>query len=132
MLHKTAQIGDRGVCELLIHHGADVNKQDAKKQTSLWVAAEEGHEGICEVLIQNGASVNESDAAKRSPLWIAARKKHFDVCKILIDNGARLYQEDELGICVLMACDDIPMLKQMLYWHNEYSKMFSLFTLFPR
>ena len=31
LLHKAAQIGDHKICELLIDHGADVNKEDARK-----------------------------------------------------------------------------------------------------
>ena len=86
LLHKAAQIGDRRVCELLIDHGADVNKEDARNQTPLWVAAEEGHLEICRVLILNGASANQKDSTQRTPICIATRKKHEDVCMILIDN----------------------------------------------
>ena len=127
MLHTAAQIGNREICELLIHHGADVNKQDARKQTSLWVAAEQGHTNICEVLIQNGASVDKSDVANRTPLWIAAHKKHYDVCKILIHNGASCDEEDELGVCARDHEECGFMFKQ---WNFEYRKMFNLFTFF--
>ena len=133
LLHKAAQIGDRRVCELLIiDHGVDVNKQDARKQTPLWVAAEEGHKDICEVLIQNGASVNEKDMTQRTPLWIAARKKHMDVCKILVDNGASIYQKDnKLGTDPLNLLDDSSLRRRLNCWAYEYSKISKFLHYFP-
>ena len=132
LLHKAAQIGDRRVCELLIiDHGVDVNKQDARKQTPLWVAAEEGHKDICEVLIQNGASVDENDVTQRTPLWIAAHKKHMDVFKILVDNGADIYHRDEFGSYPKKLLDDSFLRKRLGCWWDEYSKIFNLSHYFP-
>ena len=132
LLHKAAQIGDRRLCDLLIiDHGADVNKQDARKQTPLWVAAEEGHKDICEVLIQNGAAVDENDVAQRTPLWIAARKKHMDVFKILVDNGADIYEGDELGTYPMQLFDKSFLRERLGCWWDEYSKIFYLSHYFP-
>ena len=129
LLHKAAEIGDRRVCELLVDHGADINKQDARNQTPLWVAAEEGHLEICRVLIRNGTSVNQKDSTQRTPIWIAARKKHEDVCKILIDNGACLFKEDELGTDAKTALDDPLMFERLRRWHVKYGKMLFLMLL---
>ena len=130
LLHKAAQIGDHRICKLLIDHGLDVNKQDARKQTPLFLAVEEGHGAICEVLIQNGAFVDKPDAYEKTPLWIAASKKHENVCKILINNGAEVNRKDNFKNSIWEDLGYNDIVTQCFIWHIEYSKMFNLFILF--
>lgn len=88
LLHKAAEIGDHGICTLLLDHGADINKKDARKQTPLWFAAKKGHADICNLLINKGAFVSTRDATGKTPICTAVEKLFEDVCKILIVNGA--------------------------------------------
>lgn len=129
ILHKAAEVGDSRLCEILIAHGADVNKQDTRKQTPLWVAAEKGNGDVCKVLIQNGAFVDKEDATGKTPLWLAASKTREDICKMLIDRGADIVAKDELGISVCNLVDQ-DMKEQFEKWKKEYGKIINLPSLF--
>ena len=133
LLHKAAEIGDRRICKLLIDHGADVNKQDAKKRTPLWIAAEKGHEDVCDVLMQNDAFVDKPDASKKTPLWIAASKGHENVCQILIDNGAECLASHlgirDSGIGFYNIFERFNMSHRYFKWFIEYGKMINLYYI---
>ena len=125
VLHKAVEIGDRSICNLLIDHGASVNKEDARLHTPLWLAAEKGHGDICKFLIKKGALVSEVDRVWRTPLWIAASNSHEEVCKILINNGANFVTEIQNNF-FLPDIEDI--FQQLELWHSEYGKIFNLVT----
>ena len=131
LLHKAAQIGDSEICQLLVDHGAEVNKQDTWKQTPLWLAAKEGHGNLCNMLIQKGAFVDAEDAAERTPLWIASSRKHEEVCKILIQNGADVFEKGNFALfCYeLFYSDYIYMCQLYKYWYFGY-KTFKHFAPF--
>lgn len=122
LLHKAAEIGDCSICDLLIEHGADVNKEDVRKQTPLWLAAKKGHGNVCNMLIGKGAFVSIKDATGKTPLWIAASKAHEEVCEILIDNGACTWDRDEYGVAIIRLVDS-DMFCKFTAWENKYSKI---------
>ena len=56
------------VIKLLLHEGADVNKQDNRKDTPLHVAAQFNKTEVARLLIQNGADVNIRNRYNKRPL----------------------------------------------------------------
>ena len=60
-LHRAAGQGHKGIAELLIAAGADVNAYADDYATVLHQAATGGHKEIVELLIANGAEVNAMD-----------------------------------------------------------------------
>ena len=54
-LHHAAEHGNLQICQILLNHGADVNKKDAREYTPLWLAARKGNIDICHLLINEGA-----------------------------------------------------------------------------
>ncbi|KAH8800780.1 hypothetical protein F5884DRAFT_808793 [Xylogone sp. PMI_703] len=68
--------GNRKTVKLLLDHGADINFENEKAQTALFLAIEtddeyydddEG-ESLVEFLVKNGASVNHADESGQTPL----------------------------------------------------------------
>ena len=129
-MHKASQVGNLRVCKLLMDYDADVNKQDSKKQTPLWIAAKEGHEDICNELIQKDAFVNAKDEIGRTPFFIAFRKRHENVCKMLIHNGANTNINEVNGIDIYF---EEPLSERwhsrvLAFWENEDGKLLKRFT----
>ena len=56
------------VAELLLHKGADVNRQDDRKDTPLHWAAQFNITEVTRLLIQNGADVNIQNDLNKRPL----------------------------------------------------------------
>ena len=67
LLMLAAHHGHERVVDLLLQHGADVNRQDSNGGTALMSAANEGHERVVDLLLQRGAEVNHSRTATASP-----------------------------------------------------------------
>jgi len=83
--------------DLLIQHGADVCRNNIRRETALHRAATFGHYGICMVLIQNGANVNARDDDKGMPIHYAAGNRHLRVVRLLTESGTD-FQEICLGV----------------------------------
>lgn len=125
LLHKASQVGNLRVCKLLLDYDADVNEQDIKRQTPLWIAAKEGYGDICNELIQRGANVNKEDYIGRTPYFIAFKKRHKNVCKILDHNGANTELND---ICFEKPFSECLCYYTSLLWENEHGKLLKHFT----
>ena len=125
LLHKASQVGILRVCKLLMDYDADVNKQDIKGKTPLWIAAKEGYGDICNELIQKGAIVNKEDEIGRTPFFIAYKKTHENVCRILIHNGANTELND---ICSEKPFSECLYYDDLMFWKNEHGKLLKHFT----
>ncbi|PVH70227.1 ankyrin [Cadophora sp. DSE1049] len=96
--HTALQIasrnGSKGIAELLIASGANVNAPPAKQfgATALQFAALGGYLGVAHLLIEHGADVNASPAEVdgRTALEGAAEYGRIDMVQFLVDAGADL------------------------------------------
>ncbi len=104
-LHCAAAHGQRGVAELLLASGADVNAKDTWSRTPLHNAAIYGYKGVAELLLANGADVNAKDSHNgATPLHLTAifegstlTRDHRDVARLLLTNNADVNAKDNNG-----------------------------------
>src|SRR5262245_15546422 len=71
-LNIAAQVGHKGVVELLLARGADIHARDKHNFTPLHTAAEVGHREVVELLLAHKADINMQAFDGRTPLHSAA------------------------------------------------------------
>ena len=67
-LHRAIMFNRIDVIKLLLHEGADVNRQNNRKDTPLHYAARYNYTEVARLLIQNGADVNIRNYLNKTPL----------------------------------------------------------------
>ncbi len=97
-LHLAASGGHKGVAEMLIASGANVNANSRKfRSTPLHHAAGKGHKDVAQLLIDKGANVNAKDNKQRTPLRLAADGNHREIVELLIAKGADVNAKQDYG-----------------------------------
>ncbi|KAJ5151324.1 uncharacterized protein N7482_010576 [Penicillium canariense] len=89
--------------KLLETNPTNVNIQDSRKQTPLFVATCHGHESMVKLLLNMGATVDLPDTDGLSPLHVAARKGYVRIAQILLDEGADIemrYSGYQTPLCI--------------------------------
>jgi len=106
-LHLAASRGHKGVAEMLIASGANVNASSRKfRSTPLHHAAGKGHKDVVQLLIDKGANVNAKDNKQRTPLRLAAEGNHRDIVEMLIAKGADVNATQDHGRTLLHSAAD--------------------------
>jgi ankyrin repeat protein len=109
-LQAAAANGHKGVAELLITNGTNVNAKTLYNgNTSLHSAAVNGQKELVELLIANGADVNARDTADETPLCLAMfwcreggnLNSAKNVAEVLIDSGADVNAKNRAGFTPL-------------------------------
>ena len=72
-LHRATMFNQIDVVELLLHKGADVNKQNYHEATPLYWAARLNHTEVAQLLIQKGADVNIRNRFNKTPLDVVLK-----------------------------------------------------------
>ena len=80
--------GDRGVVELLLERGADVNAQGGHYGNALQAASFNGHRGVVELLLERGADVNAQGGDYGNALQAASSNGDRGVVELLLERGA--------------------------------------------
>lgn len=98
-LHYAASGAQKGIAELLIAKGADVNVKDDNGGTPLHATcySYRGHKDIVELLIEKGANVNAKDKCNRQPLHNACSSWRNDLVELLITKGVDVNAKDDNG-----------------------------------
>ena len=92
------------VVELLLQHGADVNKADDLGRTPLILASIEGYTRIIELLLQFiDNDVNKADNNGNTPLIMASFNGYAREVAILLEHGADINRTNKLGNTALHA-----------------------------
>lgn len=97
-LFRAASRGILGAVELLLRHGADVNKQvHPHDETALLVAAEYGCVLTVRALLEHGAHVNHACTRGETALTRASQHDKVDVVITLLENHADVHHTDGDG-----------------------------------
>jgi NLR family CARD domain-containing protein 3 len=56
-LFVASQYGHDSVCDLLLSHGADVNRAVNDGVTPLYIASQNGHDSVCGLLLSHGGKI---------------------------------------------------------------------------
>ncbi|EQC41689.1 hypothetical protein SDRG_01647 [Saprolegnia diclina VS20] len=104
-LHLAIQLGDLGLVQLLLDHGANMEATTATeygRDTPLTLALELERTEIAQHLIEVGALVNVSNSEAKTPLHLAVEKQHANVVEALVAKGADLEARNLYGATPLM------------------------------
>ncbi|KAJ2970181.1 hypothetical protein NQ176_g8311 [Zarea fungicola] len=105
----------RGVCEMLIQKGADVNyKVEGDSTPLLVVAIVLGSFDLAAMLIHNGASVNAADLSGHTALHHACAQNHIPLVKQLLAAGADVSATTSYGEQPLESATNIEIVKMLL------------------
>ncbi|XP_016140531.1 fibronectin type 3 and ankyrin repeat domains protein 1-like [Sinocyclocheilus grahami] len=109
-LMVAAQKGFTSLVDILVKHGADINKKDSTGKDSfenvfflsLWtplmrVSTISGNAAVASILLQAGADVNVRDKAGKTPLMVAVLNNHVELVKLLLYGGADHHMKNEYG-----------------------------------
>ncbi|XP_028923922.1 ankyrin repeat and SOCS box protein 12 [Ornithorhynchus anatinus] len=87
-LRLAAARGHPRCLRVLLAHGAEVDRLDAKAQTPLFTAVSHGHAACVRLLLEAGASPLGSAFNNCSPVLAAARDGHRAILRALLAHGA--------------------------------------------
>ncbi|KAK9511473.1 hypothetical protein O3M35_000121 [Rhynocoris fuscipes] len=98
-LHYAADGGGTECIQLLLNHGADVNKRNKKWQTALHLASRSQCTDCVELLLKAGSDVTARDIENRTPLHAAVGKNlmAYGTVEKLIKWGAGVNTKDKYG-----------------------------------
>ncbi|KAH9003265.1 ankyrin repeat-containing domain protein [Lactarius deliciosus] len=85
------------VAELLVGHGADVNRQNKSQETPLYCASANGRLEVTELLVGHGADVNRQNKSQETPLHCALDKGKLEIAHFLIKRGSNVGSRDRHG-----------------------------------
>ena len=80
--------GFEDICQVLINHGADVDKTNAENNCLLNMAAWRGYSNIVQKLVSYDAELNTSNNHGSTSLNTASYRGYPTIAQILIDAGA--------------------------------------------
>ena len=91
-----------GMVELLVEHGADVNRRGRNGQIPLVTASYLGATSTVALLLRAGARVNDADDdIGQTALMAAAKGGHLDVMERLVAHGGKVDAKDKRGSTAL-------------------------------
>lgn len=93
-----SEAAGRVVVELLVRHGADVNRESGPgRGTPLHMAARRGHRMLTEALLDAGADIDARDSKGVTPLMRAVNCGKTEVVRLLLERGADWQIADKEG-----------------------------------
>lgn len=101
-LAMAASHDNREMMLVLLHAGAEVNKQNKSGETALMFLTSRVSADTVRALIKAGADLELKDDEGETALMSAARLENTDVLKELISAGAKIDARDEKGQTALM------------------------------
>ncbi len=112
-LEHAIRNGNREMVQVLLYAGANVNSQDASKQTALMSIGEEGTADIVWDLIHSGAKVNLKDGDGDTALMEAAMVNNVSVLNTLLQAGAKVNEKNDAGATALMLAASEGLIKNV-------------------
>jgi ankyrin repeat protein len=85
-LYSACERGYVEIAELLIQHGASINR----RPIPLMAASRNGHEACVQLLLRHNANVHSTNVKGLSAMDGACKNMHFSIVELLLDHGASL------------------------------------------
>ncbi|KAL7935471.1 ankyrin repeat-containing domain protein [Trichoderma chlorosporum] len=89
------------ILRILLRHGANINSQDANRQTPLHHASQNGIFDVVKTLLDSGlkerANVDDMDSSRHTPLHLAAKSGHERVINLLLASKADIEAQSRLN-----------------------------------
>jgi ankyrin repeat protein len=96
-LMYAAYNGNKAAADVLIEHGAGIDRRNAGGGTALMLAASMGQERIVGMLLNHGADANAKTVDGHTPLISACDGGSLESVKLLLSHGADINQCDSYG-----------------------------------
>lgn len=112
------------ICQILIEHGADVNRKNIKGMTALMNAAYYSFTNVAEILLKYKARLNETDLFGRTALFYCMDFGAVDIVRLLLKNGIDITIADIEGKTAFDKLHE--NLEHSLWeqnWRNDESKI---------
>ncbi len=99
VLVNAARVGDRGIVELLLDAGVDINEQDADPAgvTAINIAAYRENVQVFNLLLERGADYSIPSANGFTPLLSAVKSGNLPIARKLLAKGADLEHKNNSG-----------------------------------
>ncbi|KAH9956629.1 ankyrin repeat-containing domain protein [Russula dissimulans] len=98
LMHLASYDGSSKMIQLLVEHGADVNRSDADGRSPLQLASRGGHVGAIQLLLEYGANVNHHDSEFGwTPLIDAVQSGCIEALRLLLQHNADVDGKDYHG-----------------------------------
>jgi ankyrin repeat protein len=113
-LHWAADLGHKAAAELLVAHGAPVNRATDKGWTPLHHAVRQEHLEVVQWLLAQQAEVNTKTSTRTTPLMLAAGFAYNEaIAKLLLAAQADIDAKDQFGNTALLLAAGVPGQKNL-------------------
>ena len=102
MLIKACQNGQKGIVDVYLKKGINVNRVDDGGFSALHYACNKGSRDIVKMLLDHDADVTIANNKGATPLHYAVSNGNKDIIKMLLDNGADINATDNKGESVVI------------------------------
>ncbi len=104
LLFLASTNNSKGIVELLLKNGANIEAKDDKERTPLMYASSSNAKEVVEVLLKNGANIEAKVSNGWTPLFfpLITNSKEVEVVDVLLKNGANIEARDIYGTTPLL------------------------------
>jgi uncharacterized protein len=113
-LHHAVAKGNLKIVVLLVDHGAEIEAEDRKGRSPLFLAATFGHYPIVEYLVGKGANIEHPTPMKETPFYEAVDRGHLDIVQYLESKGANIFMRTKVSVSIVNS-PSAPIVREHIY-----------------
>ena len=99
-LHLAILAKQKGMLQLLLEKGANVNVRDFDGKSALHYAVVSDQKDAIKLLLERHADIDARDSAGHSALYYATKNRLVDLRILLLQNGAKIQKSELPGISI--------------------------------